>query len=215
MYPLEADLDVDSAEFQNTIEGVTGMPFIAGNRVVIYNNGDEFYPAMLDAIESAEQSITMEHYIYWDGEVGRRFAEALAEKARQGVEVKLLLDAIGSATLGKEIFRILAAGGCQLAWFRPIHWYTLHRANRRDHRKSLIVDGRIAFTGGAGLADHWLGSAADAERVARYSSGYHWSRRARAAERFCNQLAGDHRRDLEWPAFFPRTAVRAGRRTAA
>lgn len=163
VYPLEADLDVDSAEFQNTVEGVTGMPFIPGNRVVIYNNGDEFYPAMLDAIESAEQSITMEQYIYWDGEVGRRFAEALAEKARQGVVVKLLLDAIGSATLGGGIFRILAAGGCQLAWFRPIHWYTLHRANRRDHRKSLIVDGRIAFTGGAGLADHWLGAAADAQ----------------------------------------------------
>jgi cardiolipin synthase A/B len=162
VYPLEADLDVDSAEFQNTIVGVTGMPFISGNRVAIYNNGDEFYPAMLDAIESAEWSITMEHYIFWDGQVGRRFAEALAEKSRQGVQVKLLLDAIGSATLGKEIFRILAAGGCQLAWFRPIHWYTLHRANQRDHRKSLIVDGRMAFNGGAGIADHWLGSAADA-----------------------------------------------------
>ena len=117
---------------------------------------------MLDAIEAAEHSITMEQYIYWDGLVGRRFAEAFAEKARQGIKVKLILDAIGSATLGKEIFRILAAGGCQLAWFRPIHWYTLHRINRRDHRKSLIVDGRIAFTGGAGLADQWLGSAANA-----------------------------------------------------
>ena len=163
MYPLEADLDVNSPEFQRTVEGVTGMPFISGNHVAIYNNGDEFYPRMLDAIQSAELSITMEQYIFLDGDVGRCFAEAFAEKARQGVEVKLLLDAIGSATLGKEIFRILAAGGCQLAWFRPIHWYTLDRANRRDHRKSLIVDGRIAFTGGAGLADHWLGSAANAQ----------------------------------------------------
>ena len=161
VFPLEADLDVDSKEFQNTIEGVTGMPFVPGNRVTIYNNGDEFYPAMLDALEAAERSITMEQYIYWDGEVGRRFAEAFAEKARQGIEVKLLLDAIGSSTLGKEIFHILDAGGCQLAWFRPIHWYTLHRANRRDHRKSLIVDGRVAFTGGAGLADQWLGAAAN------------------------------------------------------
>jgi cardiolipin synthase len=163
IYPLEASLDVDSMEFQNTIEGVTGMPFVPGNHVAIYNNGDEFYPAMLDAIAVAERSITMEQYIYWDGEVGRRFAEAFAEKAREGVEVKLLLDAIGSSTLGKEIFHILAAGGCQLAWFRPIHWYTLHRANRRDHRKSLVIDGRIAFTGGAGLADHWLGAAANAD----------------------------------------------------
>ena len=103
VYPLEGDLDVDSTEFQNTIEGVTGMPFVGGNRVALFNNGDEFYPAMPQAIESAKQSITMEQYIYWDGEVGRRFAEAFAEKARQGVEVKLLLDAIGSATLGTDI----------------------------------------------------------------------------------------------------------------
>jgi cardiolipin synthase len=159
VYPLESSLDVDSEEFQNTMEGATGMPFVPGNHVAIYNNGDEFYPAMLDAIESAKASITMEQYIFWDGAVGRRFAEALAEKSRRDVPVKVLVDAIGSATLGAEIFRILEAGGCQLAWFHPIQWYTLHRANRRDHRKSLIVDGRVAFTGGAGLGDQWLGRA--------------------------------------------------------
>jgi cardiolipin synthase len=137
------------------------MPLVDGNRVDIYNNGDEFYPAMLQAIESARLSITMEQYIFWNGQVGRRFAEALAEKAREGIPVKLLVDAIGSATLGADIFKILEAGGCQLAWFRPIHWYTLRRANQRNHRKSLIVDGEIAFTGGSGLADHWLGSASD------------------------------------------------------
>ena len=159
VYPLEVGLDVNSPEFERTLEGVTGMPFVPGNLVTLYNNGDEFYPAMLVAIESATNSITMEQYIFWDGHVGRRFAEAFAEKARSGVPVKLLLDAIGSATLGREIFHILEAGGCQLAWFGPLHWYTLHRANRRNHRKSLIVDGRLAFTGGAGLADHWLGAA--------------------------------------------------------
>jgi cardiolipin synthase len=101
----------------------------------------------------------MEQFIFWDGRVGRRFAEALAEKAREGIPVKLLADAIGSATLGEEILRILEASGCQLTWFHPIDWYTLNRANQRTHRKSLIIDGRIAFTGGAGLADHWLGRA--------------------------------------------------------
>ena len=126
------------------------MPLVDGNRVQILNNGDEFYPAMLEAIESARLSITMEQYIFWDGEVGRRFAEAFAAKVCSGIPVKLLVDAIGSATLGSEIFETLERGGCQLAWFRPIHWYTLHRANRRNHRKSLIVDGRVAFTGGAG-----------------------------------------------------------------
>jgi len=158
VYPLNPDFDTDTAEFRATMAGATGMPVVGGNRVEIFNNGDEFYPVMLEAIESAGLSITMEQYIYWDGEVGRRFAEAFAEKARDGVPVKLLVDAIGSSTLGSEIFTILEAGGCQLAWFRPIHWFTLHRANHRDHRKSLIIDGRVAFTGGSGIADHWLGS---------------------------------------------------------
>lgn len=161
VYALEPDFDTESEEFRTTMAGATGMPLVEGNRVDVYNNGDEFYPKMLEAVESARHSVTMEQYIFWDGRVGRRFAEAFAEKAREGVPVKLLIDAIGSATLGEDIFRILEAGGCQLAWFRPIHWYTIHRANQRNHRKSLIVDGRLAFTGGSGLADQWLGSAED------------------------------------------------------
>ena len=161
-YALETDLDVASPEFPITMAGMTGMPLVPGNSVALFNDGDEFFPQMLQAVESAEHSITMEQYIFWDGRVGRRFAEAFAEKARSGIPVKLLLDAIGSATLGEPIVKILEAGGCQLAWFRPIHWYTINRANHRDHRKSIIVDGRIAFTGGAGLADHWLGKAKNA-----------------------------------------------------
>jgi cardiolipin synthase A/B len=161
VYALDPDFDAQSAEFRTTMAGATGMPLVAGNRIEIYNNGDQFYPAMLEAIEAAHLSITMEQYIFWDSEVGLRFAEAFADKARAGVPVKLLLDAIGSANLGGEIFEILATGGCEVAWFRPIHWYTLHRANQRNHRKSLIVDGRIAFTGGSGIADHWVGTAAN------------------------------------------------------
>jgi cardiolipin synthase len=114
---------------------------------------------MLAAIESARRSITMEQHIFWNGQIGRRFAEAFAERARHGIPVKLLVDAVGSsAMLGDEILGIIKNAGCQLAWFRPIHWYNADHANQRTHRKSLIVDGRIAFTGGAGLADHWLDS---------------------------------------------------------
>jgi cardiolipin synthase len=159
LYALEPNCIANSAEFRNTMAGMTGMPLIDGNSVEIYNDGDDFYPAMLDAIESARYSVTMEQFIFWNGRVGRRFAEALADKALEGVPVKLLADAIGSATLGEEILRILEAGGCQFAWFHPIQWQTLNRANFRTHRKSLIIDGRTAFTGGAGLADHWLGTA--------------------------------------------------------
>ena len=163
LYALEPNFDTSSAEFRNTMAGMTGMPLIEGNRVEIYDDGDEFYPAMLEAIESARYSVALEQFIFWDGQVGRRFAEALADKAREGVSVRLIVDAIGSATLGEGILKTLQAGGCQLAWFHPIHWYTLNRANFRTHRKSLIIDGHVAFTGGAGLADHWLGRA-DNER---------------------------------------------------
>ena len=159
IYALEPDLDTSSVEFRETMEGTTGMHWVDGNAVTIFNNGDQFYPAMLNAIDSARFSITMEQYIFWDGAIGRRFAESVAERSRQGVQVKLLVDAVGSSTLGNEVLRILETGGCQLAWFQPIRWYTLNRANHRTHRKSLIMDGAVAFTGGAGLADQWIGSA--------------------------------------------------------
>jgi cardiolipin synthase A/B len=123
------------------------------------NNGDAFYPPMLAAIRGAKYSITIEAYIYWAGEIGVEFAEALAERARAGCPVKILLDAIGSASIGSEILAILETGGCQVAWYNPIRWYTLGRFNNRTHRKSLIVDGDVAFTGGAGIADHWRGNA--------------------------------------------------------
>ena len=134
-YALEPDIDTASAEFRTTMSGMTGMPLVDGNRVTIYNNGDEFFPAMLDAIESAQCSITMEQHIFWSGQIGRRFAEAFAEKARQGIPVKLLVDAVGSARLGDEILEILENGGCQLAWFRPIHWYTADRCQSADTSK--------------------------------------------------------------------------------
>ncbi|HLH44368.1 MAG TPA: phospholipase D-like domain-containing protein [Bryobacteraceae bacterium] len=159
LYALEPNCAAGGPEFRNTMAGLTGMPLIPGNRLEIYNDGDEFYPVMLNEIESAQRSVTMEQFIFWDGRVGRRFAQAFADKAREGIPVKLLVDAVGSATIGEKNLRILEQAGCQLAWFHPIHWYTLNRANLRTHRKSLIVDGRIAFTGGAGIADHWLGKA--------------------------------------------------------
>jgi cardiolipin synthase len=158
---LEHDFGTDSAEFLATVAGATGVPMLGGNRVAIYQNGDEFYPAMLDAIRAAELSITMEQYIFVASEIGRQFAEAFAERARAGVRVKLLVDAVGSAGIGREIVDLLRDSGCELAWYRPIRWYTLHRANNRNHRKSVIVDGRVAFTGGAGIDDHWLGNARD------------------------------------------------------
>lgn len=160
-YGLDHEMAVESDEFLTSISGATGAPFIPGNRIDILNNGDEFFPVMLEAVARAEASVTMEAYIYWAGEIGRKFAEALAERARAGVRVKLLLDAIGSSDIGDDIIKTLEDAGCQIAWYNPIRWYTLGRINHRTHRKSLIIDGRVAFTGGAGIADVWLGRAQD------------------------------------------------------
>jgi cardiolipin synthase len=160
-YGLDHELAVDDEEFLPTMTGATGVPCVPGNRIDILNNGDQFYPAMLEAIQRAEVSITIEAYIYWAGDIGRRFAEALAAKAAAGLRVKILLDAVGSTRVGEEILQVLEGGGCQLAWYNPIRYYSIGRFNHRTHRKSLILDGRIAFTGGAGIADHWLGDARD------------------------------------------------------
>jgi cardiolipin synthase A/B len=162
-YGLDHEFALASAEFLPTITGATDTPFLPGNRIDVLNNGDEFYPVMLDAIQQAERSITIEAFIYWAGDIGRRFAEALAAKARSGVPVKILLDAVGSASMSDELLHILESGGCQVRWYHPVRWYTLDRANNRTHRKSLIIDGRVGFTGGAGIADHWTGHAQDAE----------------------------------------------------
>ncbi len=158
-YGLDHEFSIDSDEFVSTIAGASGVPFVAGNAVELLNNGDAFYPRMLADIEQTEQSITIEAYIYWAGAVGLQFANALAARARAGVRVKILLDAIGSSSLGPQVLEVLESAGCQVAWYNPIKWYTIGRFNNRTHRKSLILDGRIAYTGGAGIADHWVGNA--------------------------------------------------------
>jgi cardiolipin synthase len=160
-YGLDHELSVTDDEFVQTVVGATGVPFRARNSLTLLNNGDEFYPAMLEAIGKAEASITIEAYIYWSGQIGLAFARALAAKSKAGVNIKILLDAIGSASIGEEILQTLEDGQCELAWYNPIHWYSLGRFNHRTHRKSLIVDGKVGFTGGAGIADHWLGNAED------------------------------------------------------
>jgi cardiolipin synthase len=162
-YGFDHGLEVGSQEFLDTMAGAAAIPFLDGNSLKVLNNGDRFYPAMLRDIELAEHSITIEAYIYWDGEIGITFAKALAAAAQRGVKVKLLLDAIGSQSIGNEIVKILEDGGCHLAWYNPIRLTRLRRVNNRTHRKSLIIDGCVGYTGGAGIADHWTGDAHDSE----------------------------------------------------
>src|SRR5437667_2410411 len=146
-YGLESRFPVHSSEFISSTVGTTGVHYLAGNNVKLLNNGDEFYPDMLGAIRGARHSVTIEAYIYWKGDIGMQFARALAERSQSGAKVKILLDAVGSSTIGKEILDVLESAKCQVAWYNPVRWGTVGRYNHRTHRKSLIIDACIASTG--------------------------------------------------------------------
>jgi cardiolipin synthase len=158
-YHMKHQFGVRDLAFLQTMHALTGSPMSEGNLVTILKNGVEIFPAMLNAIRDAKRTINLEFYIYWDGEVGRKFAEALAEKARGGVAVKVILDAVGSAQMSQSLINFMARNGIDVEWYHPLRWYTLSTVNHRTHRKLLVVDGRIGFSGGVGIADDWLGDA--------------------------------------------------------
>ena len=147
--------------FVHELGVLLGPQFLAGNRVQALINGDQIFPPMLAAIRSAKTSITFETYIYWSGDIGAEFAQALADKARQGVKVHVLLDWVGSAKMDDQLLDSLTAAGAQVRQFHPPHWSKLGRLNNRTHRKLLIIDGHIGFTGGVGIAPQWTGRAQD------------------------------------------------------
>jgi cardiolipin synthase len=150
-------------DFRRAMTSLLGAPILPGNRVVDLQNGDGIFPQMLSAIREAKSSITFETYIYWSGEIGQAFADALSERARAGVPVHVLLDWVGSLKMEERFLDQLRTAGVEVERFHEPRWYTLSRMNNRTHRKLLVVDGRIAFTGGVGIADQWQGHAQDAE----------------------------------------------------
>lgn len=148
-------------QFTRTMNNLLGPGMREGNRVAALTNGDEIFPAMLEAIGGARQTITFETFIYWSGEIGRAFAEALAERARAGVRVHVLLDWVGSDKIKETLLESMRQAGVEIERYHPLRWYNFGRLNNRTHRKLLVVDGRIGFTGGVGIADEWLGDAQD------------------------------------------------------
>ena len=156
-YHMKHQFGVRDFAFLQTMHALTSTPMSEGNRVTILKNGVEIFPSMLAAIRDASRTINLEFYIYWDGEIGRKFAEALAERARAGVEIKVILDAFGSASMSQWLVDFLTRNGVDVEWYHPLRWYTIPTLNHRTHRKLLVVDGRIGFSGGVGIADDWLG----------------------------------------------------------
>ncbi len=157
--PLPGRYSIDDPQFLLTMGTLFGPPLVDGNSVEDFQNGDEIFPAMLAAIRGARQSISLESYIYWSGTVGKEFAEALSERARGGVNVHVLLDWVGSGKMDASLLESMRDAGAEVERYRPLRWYNVARTNNRTHRKLLVIDGRIGFTGGVGIADEWLGNA--------------------------------------------------------
>ena len=160
---LTRQYDIHDAQFRRSMGVLLGPPIIEGNKVEVLLNGDQIFPAMLDAIRAAKTSITFETYIYWSGSIGHEFSQALAERARAGVKVHLMLDFIGSIKMDDESMQAMRDAGVQLQRYHKPAWWKLARLNNRTHRKLLIVDGQVGFTGGVGIADQWRGNAQDEE----------------------------------------------------
>ncbi|RCV90236.1 phospholipase D-like domain-containing protein [Billgrantia montanilacus] len=152
---------VSDLQFRREMSVLLGPAIVGGNQVTALQNGDEIFPAMLQAIRSAQTSITFETFIYWSGDIGEAFSQALSERARAGVAVSVTMDWVGTNKMEQSLLDSMQAAGVQLHRYRPLNWYNIGRMNNRTHRKLLVVDGRIGFTGGVGIADQWTGDGGD------------------------------------------------------
>ena len=159
VYALPHDFRVTDPTFLPS--ALPGPPLTAGNKVDILENGVGIFPAMLESIAAAKKTVNFEAYIFWSGEVGSRFRDALAERASKGVEVRVLLDAVGSSDLKLKPgdVDLMRRAGCHVEFFHPTKPWTIWTFNHRNHRRVLVVDGRVGFTGGVGFADEWAGNA--------------------------------------------------------
>jgi cardiolipin synthase len=158
---LESAISIEDSRFHDYVGAVTASPSSRGDRYEMLLNGDEVYPAMLEAIRGARRRVNFLTYIYSPGEAANQFTSALADAGRRGLEVNVVVDAFGASDIPKEHIQQLEDAGVSVGHYRPVRWYSIQESNYRNHRKILVVDGEIGFTGGVGVADHWLGHAQD------------------------------------------------------
>ncbi|GJH02438.1 cardiolipin synthase [Paraburkholderia terrae] len=160
-HKIERRYGSDDPQFIRSMGLLLGPPVTSGNCFDVLLNGDEIFPSMLEGIASAQKTITFETFIYWSGAIGEQFASALSEKARSGVAVHVLLDWVGSQKMDRRYLEMLKTAGAEVIQYHKPHWTGLGRMNDRTHRKLLVIDGRIGFTGGVGIAQEWTGHAQD------------------------------------------------------
>ena len=152
---------VADPQFLRSMNVLLGPQLVAGNRVQALVNGDRIFPDMLEAIRGARSTITFETYIWWSGSIGEEFSRALAERARAGVRVHVIFDAVGGGKIDEASVDEMKAAGAQVERYNPLRWHSIVSMNNRTHRKILVVDGRVGYTGGVGIADEWRGNAQD------------------------------------------------------
>ncbi len=150
---------IDRDALRRRLESLLGIPATEGNDIVVLRNGDRIFPAMLSAIRSATSSVELLTYIYWTGWPAEAFATALADRARAGVRVRVLIDAVGGARMERSLTDLMSQAGVDVRFFRPPWLRSPFTHNHRTHRKVLVVDGEVAFTGGVGIASEWEGDA--------------------------------------------------------
>ena len=151
------DVSVGEPAFVRTLEAHTDSPLVRGNSAQILLNGDEIFPSMLAASRQAKTTITFANFVYEKGDIARDMAETLAERCRAGVGVNVLLDAVGSNGMPKKYRQLMERAGCHVASYHSINPFAIKRINHRNHRRVLVVDGRIGFTGGTGVGEKWTG----------------------------------------------------------
>lgn len=160
-YKINANYTVADPQFQQTMGALLGTSMLGGNRVTTLMNGDQIFPSMLEAIRSAKKTITFETYVYWTGTIGQEFADAIAERARAGVKALVVVDWFGGSKMKPELIREMTDAGARVVKYHPFNIFdpgTWGELNHRTHRKILVVDGKIGFTGGVGIADEWRGN---------------------------------------------------------
>lgn len=157
---VESPVAAADERFPDYVASLVSSPVQLGDAYTVLHNGDEAFPSMLAAIDAARARVSFETYAFKDDEIGKRFVDAMARAAERGAFVRIVLDPVGSS-LSKESEDRLKAAGAHLAWFNPLGFFSLEDFNYRTHRKTLVVDGDVAFTGGMGVSDQWLGHAQD------------------------------------------------------
>lgn len=155
-YKIKAKYEVYDDVFFRSMEGVLAAPFLSGNKITTLNDGVEIFPEIIAAVKQATTSITIESFVCSSGVVCDELIDALKERAQAGVKVHVLIDWMGSKELRREQYKEMKMAGIQVVKYRKLHWYTLPRLNNRSHRKIIVIDGKIGFTGGAGIADQWM-----------------------------------------------------------